>query len=224
MGSDFSFQCPQCGATLHCKDEWIGKTASCKTCQHRWLFHRALRQQRNIRHSKHRERCPRRQSPGLHLPIQSTNRAAAPRIRFNQNRNQPAIIRPVVATLSEEQRTRSKSLLTPDHQTVRYRLDCPRGRWCVDSVPSICRSATTAARSCAWSRWACGRDQTQRWWDWIANRWHGNMCRIAHPAHDHAACRWCGRWRSKSSGERRQKHQGNTGNTGNTGDIHGSGR
>ena len=35
MGFDFSFACPQCGATLYGKDEWIGKPARCNHCQHR---------------------------------------------------------------------------------------------------------------------------------------------------------------------------------------------
>ena len=37
MAIDFTFACPQCGATLHGKDEWVGKTASCKKCQHRLI-------------------------------------------------------------------------------------------------------------------------------------------------------------------------------------------
>jgi len=35
MDFDFSFACPQCGATLHGKNEWIGKTATCNKCQGR---------------------------------------------------------------------------------------------------------------------------------------------------------------------------------------------
>jgi DNA-directed RNA polymerase subunit RPC12/RpoP len=35
MPFDFRFACPQCGAILHGKNEWIGRTASCKRCQHR---------------------------------------------------------------------------------------------------------------------------------------------------------------------------------------------
>jgi len=33
MGFDFSFSCSQCGAVLYGKDEWIGRAASCNTCQ-----------------------------------------------------------------------------------------------------------------------------------------------------------------------------------------------
>jgi len=37
MGFDFSFNCPQCDAILHGKNEWIGKTACCNKCQQRFV-------------------------------------------------------------------------------------------------------------------------------------------------------------------------------------------
>lgn len=38
MTFDFDIACPNCGTTLHAMNEWVGKTAKCKGCQHQFTI------------------------------------------------------------------------------------------------------------------------------------------------------------------------------------------
>ncbi len=38
MSFDFEFACPKCGATLHGKNKWIGRSATCNKCQQRMVI------------------------------------------------------------------------------------------------------------------------------------------------------------------------------------------
>lgn len=46
MQYDFDFNCPRCGKELHALNEWVGKTARCDSCQHRFVVSRPEQNER----------------------------------------------------------------------------------------------------------------------------------------------------------------------------------